>query len=143
MTNAEARFNNSLHPQKPEGSLGWTARMSTSTLTQLLNYDNTNHIMHSSSLYTIKLDGVEIENQIPQALACSNIRKIISFTRNIVTCTRTILWWLFTVKHHYPRVLRLESCGTLPQELGAAGKVGGWGGRLTVCAETPGSEKIN
>ena len=39
MTNAEARFNKSLHPQKPEGSLGRTAQTSTSTLTQLLNYD--------------------------------------------------------------------------------------------------------
>ena len=26
MTNAEARFNNSLHPRKPEGSLGRTAQ---------------------------------------------------------------------------------------------------------------------
>ena len=26
MTNAEARFNNSLRPRKPEGSLGWTAQ---------------------------------------------------------------------------------------------------------------------
>ena len=26
MTNAEARFNNSLRPQKPEGLLGWTAQ---------------------------------------------------------------------------------------------------------------------
>jgi len=26
VTNAEARFNNSLHPQKPEGSLGRTAQ---------------------------------------------------------------------------------------------------------------------
>ena len=26
MTNAEARFNKSLHPRKPEGSLGWTAQ---------------------------------------------------------------------------------------------------------------------
>ena len=26
MTNAEAQFNNSLHPQKPEGSLGQTAQ---------------------------------------------------------------------------------------------------------------------
>ena len=36
MSNAEARFNNSLSPRKPEGSLGRTA---TSTLSQLLNYD--------------------------------------------------------------------------------------------------------
>ena len=26
MTNAEARFNKSLRPRKPEGSLGWTAQ---------------------------------------------------------------------------------------------------------------------
>ena len=26
MTNAEARFNNSLRPRKPEGLLGWTAQ---------------------------------------------------------------------------------------------------------------------
>ena len=26
MTSAEARFNNSLRPRKPEGSLGWTAQ---------------------------------------------------------------------------------------------------------------------
>ena len=26
MTNAEAHFNNSLRPWKPEGSLGWTAQ---------------------------------------------------------------------------------------------------------------------
>ena len=26
MTNAEARFSNSLRPRKPEGSLGWTAQ---------------------------------------------------------------------------------------------------------------------
>ena len=32
MTNAEARFSNSLRPRKPEGSLG-------RTLTQLLNYE--------------------------------------------------------------------------------------------------------
>ena len=36
MTNAEARFNKSLRPRKPEGSL--QPRTSTSTLTQLLNY---------------------------------------------------------------------------------------------------------
>ena len=40
MTNAEARFNKSLRPRKPEGSLGRTARTSTSILTQLLNYDS-------------------------------------------------------------------------------------------------------
>ena len=39
MTNAEARFNNSLRPRKPEGSLGRTAQDVTSTLTQLLNYE--------------------------------------------------------------------------------------------------------
>ena len=40
VTNAEARFNKSLRPRKPEGSLGRTQpRTSTSTLTQLLNYD--------------------------------------------------------------------------------------------------------
>ena len=40
MTNAEARFNKSLRPRKPEGSLGRTAQdAATSTLTQLLNYD--------------------------------------------------------------------------------------------------------
>ena len=37
MTNAEAWFNNSLRPRKPEGSLG-QPRTATSTLTQLLNY---------------------------------------------------------------------------------------------------------
>ena len=39
MTNAEARFNNSLCPRKPEGSLGRTAQDVHLTLTQLLNYD--------------------------------------------------------------------------------------------------------
>ena len=39
MTNAEARFNNSLRPRKPEGSLGLTAQDGHLTLTQLLNYD--------------------------------------------------------------------------------------------------------
>ena len=42
MTNAEARFNKSLRPRKPEGSLGRrrdSPATSTSTLTQLLNYD--------------------------------------------------------------------------------------------------------
>ena len=38
VTNAEARCNKSLRPRKPEGSLGLTARTSTSTLKQLLNY---------------------------------------------------------------------------------------------------------
>ena len=38
MTNVEARFNIALHPRKPEGSLGRTARTATSTLTQLLQY---------------------------------------------------------------------------------------------------------
>ena len=37
VTNAEARFNKSFRPRKPEGSLGRTARTATSTLTQLLN----------------------------------------------------------------------------------------------------------
>ena len=40
MTSAEARFNNSLRPQKPEGSLGRTAQDGHLTLTQLLNYDH-------------------------------------------------------------------------------------------------------
>ena len=39
MTNAEARFNKSLRPRKPEGSLGRTAQDVHSTLTQLLNHD--------------------------------------------------------------------------------------------------------
>ena len=37
MTNAEARFSNSLRARKPEGSLGRTAQDGTSTLTQLLS----------------------------------------------------------------------------------------------------------
>ena len=37
MTNAEARFNKSLLPRKPEGSLGRQPRTSTSTVTLLLN----------------------------------------------------------------------------------------------------------
>ena len=37
MTNAEARFNKSLRPRKPEGTLGRTAQ-DVVTLTQLLNY---------------------------------------------------------------------------------------------------------
>ena len=40
-TNAEAWFNKSLRPRKPEGSLGRTAQDGPSTLTQLLNYDST------------------------------------------------------------------------------------------------------
>ena len=39
MTNAEVRFNKSLRPRKPEGSLGRTAQDGHLTLTQLLNYD--------------------------------------------------------------------------------------------------------
>ena len=38
MTNAEAWFNNSLHPRKPDGSLD-EQPTATSTLTQLLNYE--------------------------------------------------------------------------------------------------------
>ena len=38
VTNAEARFNKSLCPRKPEGSLDGQPRTSISTLTQLLNY---------------------------------------------------------------------------------------------------------
>ena len=38
MTNAEAWFNKSLRPRKPEGSLGRTAQDCHSTLTQLLNF---------------------------------------------------------------------------------------------------------
>ena len=41
MTNAEARFNNSLRPRKPEGSLGRTAQVGhlDSHTAQLLNYE--------------------------------------------------------------------------------------------------------
>ena len=40
MTNAEARFNKSLRPRKPEGSLGRTAQdVHLDSHTQLLNYD--------------------------------------------------------------------------------------------------------
>ena len=38
MTNAEARFNKSLRPRKPDDSLGRTVQEATMTLTQLLNY---------------------------------------------------------------------------------------------------------
>ena len=39
VTNAEAQFNNSLRPRKPEGSLGRAAQDVHLTLTQHLNYD--------------------------------------------------------------------------------------------------------
>ena len=39
MTNAEARFNKSLRPRKPEGSLGRTAQDVHLLNTQLLNYE--------------------------------------------------------------------------------------------------------
>ena len=40
VTNAETRFNNSLRPRKPEGSLGRTAQDGhLDSHTQLLNYD--------------------------------------------------------------------------------------------------------
>ena len=39
MTNAEARFSKCLHPWKPEVHLDGQPRTSTSTLTQLLNYE--------------------------------------------------------------------------------------------------------
>ena len=42
VTNAEARFSNSLRPRKPEGSLGRTARDGHLDLTQLLNYASLN-----------------------------------------------------------------------------------------------------
>ena len=40
MTNAEARFNKSLCPRKPEGSLGRTAQDGHLDSPQLLNYEN-------------------------------------------------------------------------------------------------------
>ena len=51
MTNAEARFNKSLHPQKPEGSLGWTAQdvhLDSHTAPELWQQglDNSSYIKH-------------------------------------------------------------------------------------------------
>ena len=47
VTNAEAWFNNSLRPRKPEGSLGRPAQnVATSTLTQLLSYGLGFQILH-------------------------------------------------------------------------------------------------
>ena len=52
MTNAEARFNKSLRPRKPEGSLGRTAQdvHLDSHVTQLLNYENTANVKKNANL---------------------------------------------------------------------------------------------
>ena len=69
MTNAEARFNNSLRPRKPEGSLGWTAQ-DTSTLTQLLNYACV--CIFLFSFYTLS----EKQKQLREAAACGgNVKR--------------------------------------------------------------------
>ena len=51
VTNAEAWFNKSLRPRKPEGSLDGQPRKATSTLTQLLNYGN--GIIRADILYGV------------------------------------------------------------------------------------------
>ena len=58
MTNAEARFNKSLRPRKPEGSLGRTAQ--DVHLTQfLVNYVTLNyHTFNLSYLFTCYIDGM-------------------------------------------------------------------------------------
>ena len=109
MTNAEARFNTSLHPRKPEGSLGRTAQdvhldshtapELWSSLTQLLNYELWRPSRRPQSSYILPLLVYQFET-----LQCSHWNFSISvrhreFPVSVMSFSITA-WWHFFVWHY-------------------------------------------
>ena len=85
MTNAEARFNNSLRPRKPEGSLGRTAQdvhLDSHTPSELLNYE-TDRLLPLYSLVENAVTSVFVENALERSHAVGVRPAVVTFNAGL------------------------------------------------------------